>query len=179
MKACSALENQVLIGYEDGSVALWDIAEHKMVARTTFHPDAVMCLDYLASINRGYCGSVSNTVSSFNINNTAEEQIDITEPNKTDTASPDAVTLCSKMDKVAEVSVSCEGFSDCKVRNDGKIVAFAGWDSNVRVFGCKKLKQLAVLNYHKEGVRCITFADDNTMACGSKDQQISLWDIYK
>ncbi|XP_052807259.1 guanine nucleotide-binding protein subunit beta-like protein 1 [Mya arenaria] len=154
MKMCIANDRSLLVGYEDGSVALWDIGEHKMVSRLQLHADAVMCLDYCSKLTKGFSGSVSEDIFSCVLNNN---------------------TIVKK----TEVKVTNAGFSDCKVRRDGKIVAFAGWDSNVRIFGAKHLKPLAVLNYHKEGVQCVTFSEDYLMACGSKDQLISLWDLYR
>ena len=55
----------------------------------------------------------------------------------------------------------------------------------VRVFGWKKGKLLAILNYHSAAVHCVSFAgpqaqleDSNLMICGSKDERISLWKLY-
>ncbi|KAF8853719.1 WD domain-containing protein [Acephala macrosclerotiorum] len=45
------------------------------------------------------------------------------------------------------------------MRNDGKIFATAGWDSRVRVYGSKGMKELAVLKWHKEGCYAVSFAD--------------------
>ena len=54
------------------------------------------------------------------------------------------------------------------------------------MFGLKKGKPLAILNYHTENVYSITFADSatsspddsNLFACGSKDGRISLWMLF-
>ena len=55
----------------------------------------------------------------------------------------------------------------------------------IRVFGFKKGKPLAILNYHSATVNCIAFAgvnappeDRNLLVCGSKDKRISLWRLY-
>lgn len=45
------------------------------------------------------------------------------------------------------------------VRNDEKIFATAGWDSKVRVYSVKTMKELAVLKWHKEGCYALAFAD--------------------
>lgn len=44
------------------------------------------------------------------------------------------------------------------IRSDARILATAGWDSRVRVYSAKTLKELAVLKWHKEGCYAIAFA---------------------
>jgi WD40 repeat protein len=51
------------------------------------------------------------------------------------------------------------GQQSLRIRNDGKIFATAGWDSKVRVYATKSLKELAVLKWHKEGCYSLVFAD--------------------
>lgn len=47
------------------------------------------------------------------------------------------------------------------VRSDGRIFATAGWDSKARVYSCKTLKELAVLEWHKVGCYTVAFPDMN------------------
>jgi WD40 repeat protein len=98
------------------------------------------------------------------------------------------------------------GQQSLQLRNDGKIFATAGWDSKVRVYSTKSMKELAVLKWHKEGCYAVAFADifeenegegtevvkkmgvkeerlwkaktAHWIAVGSKDGKVSLWDIY-
>ncbi|KAF9894697.1 ASTRA complex subunit [Aspergillus nanangensis] len=51
------------------------------------------------------------------------------------------------------------GQQGLRVRSDGKIFAVGGWDSRVRVYSCKSLKELAVLKWHKDGCYAVAFAD--------------------
>ena len=51
------------------------------------------------------------------------------------------------------------GQQSLKFRNDGKIFATAGWDSRVRVYSSKAMRELAVLKWHKEGIYGVTFAE--------------------
>ncbi len=51
------------------------------------------------------------------------------------------------------------GQQGLRIRSDGKIFATAGWDSKVRVYATKSLKELAVLKWHKEGCYSIALAD--------------------
>ena len=55
----------------------------------------------------------------------------------------------------------------------------------IRVFGWKKGKPLAALNYHSATVNCVSFAAKtapeehrNALICGSRDQRITLWKLY-
>ena len=55
----------------------------------------------------------------------------------------------------------------------------------IRVFGFKKGKPLAILNYHSSTVNCLAFPgpsaqteNRNLLVCGSKDKRISLWRLY-
>ena len=43
-------------------------------------------------------------------------------------------------------------------RSDGKVFATAGWDSHVRVYSGKTMKELAVLKWHKGGCYATAFA---------------------
>lgn len=45
------------------------------------------------------------------------------------------------------------------VRSDGALFATAGWDSKIRVYSCKTMKELAVLKWHKEGAYAVTFSN--------------------
>ncbi|KAL2830867.1 WD40-repeat-containing domain protein [Aspergillus cavernicola] len=49
------------------------------------------------------------------------------------------------------------GQQGLRIRSDGKIFATAGWDSRVRVYSCKTMKELAVLKWHKEGCYAVAF----------------------
>lgn len=54
----------------------------------------------------------------------------------------------------------------------------------IRVFGCKKGKPLAVLDYHSGTIQSIAFTGSslahrsNLMISGSKDGRVSLWKLY-
>uniref|UniRef100_A0A8C1W432 Guanine nucleotide binding protein (G protein), beta polypeptide 1-like n=1 Tax=Cyprinus carpio TaxID=7962 RepID=A0A8C1W432_CYPCA len=81
------------------------------------------------------------------------------------------------------VQMTNPGVSQLCIRADGKILATAGWDDNIRVFGWKKLKPLAVLQHHTDMVNSVAFSDhqdppQRLLAAGSKDQRISVWSIY-
>ena len=67
------------------------------------------------------------------------------------------------------VNTKHAGQQGLRVRSDGKIFATAGWDSRVRVYSCKSLKELAVLKWHKEGCYAVAFADVADSAATSNE----------
>lgn len=87
----------ILIGYEDGSVALWDLRKNKMVDRVKVHEESVMCMDFNSEIKRGFSGSVDQNLVSLDIKD-------------------QTVKLGRK------VTVKNPGFNDIVTREDGKIV---------------------------------------------------------
>ncbi|KAL4938403.1 hypothetical protein BDV06DRAFT_57096 [Aspergillus oleicola] len=56
------------------------------------------------------------------------------------------------------VNTKHAGQQGLRVRSDGKIFATGGWDSRVRVYSCKSMKEFAVLKWHKEGCYAVAFA---------------------
>lgn len=57
------------------------------------------------------------------------------------------------------VNTKHSGQQGLRVRSDGKIFATAGWDSRVRVYSGKTMKELAVLKWHKEGCYAVAFGE--------------------
>lgn len=55
------------------------------------------------------------------------------------------------------------------IRDDGRVLATAGWDKRVRVYGAKGLKELAVLKWHREGCYAVAFADVLPSAAGEEE----------
>lgn len=45
------------------------------------------------------------------------------------------------------------------MRNDGRIYSTAGWDSRIRIYSAKSMKELAVLKHHKQGCYETALAD--------------------
>jgi WD40 repeat protein len=50
------------------------------------------------------------------------------------------------------------GQQSLRVRSDGRIIVTGGWDSRIRIYSTKTLKEVAVLKWHKEGVYAVDFA---------------------
>ncbi|CAI4213053.1 unnamed protein product [Parascedosporium putredinis] len=56
------------------------------------------------------------------------------------------------------VNTKHAGQQGLRIRSDGSIFATAGWDSKVRVYSAKSLKEVAVLKWHKSGCYVTSFA---------------------
>ncbi|KAL3881433.1 hypothetical protein ACJMK2_027875 [Sinanodonta woodiana] len=147
--------SQILIGYEDGSITLWDIRTYKLISEAKVHTESLMCMDYSNTANKGISGSTDNKLCTWTVQE--ESQISVTDT----------------------IQMTNPGFNDILIRTDDKVFGVAGWDKQVRIFGLKKNKPLALLSYHRENVQCLAYAQDLTFACGSRDSLISIWDIYK
>ncbi|KAF7712204.1 Uncharacterized protein PECH_003917 [Penicillium ucsense] len=57
------------------------------------------------------------------------------------------------------VNTKHSGQQGLRIRNDAKIFATAGWDSRVRVYSCRTMKELAVLKWHKDGCYAVAFGE--------------------
>ncbi|KAJ8415401.1 hypothetical protein AAFF_G00423810 [Aldrovandia affinis] len=149
----------LLAGYEDGCVSLWDVSQRRVLCERAAHPEPVMCLDFDPARLRGVSGSSERAVSSWTLDGQQSLQLQ------------ESVQLVNP------------GVSQLRIREDRKILASAGWDHRIRLFGWKRLKPLAVLQYHADMVHCIAFSDHQdprhrVMAAGSKDERISIWSVY-
>nr|XP_020661126.1 guanine nucleotide-binding protein subunit beta-like protein 1 [Pogona vitticeps] len=149
----------LLAGYEDGSVVLWNLSTGKMWSRLACHQEPIMSLDFDSEKAKGASGSSEKMLCVWRQN----EQQDL--------------------ELLQTYQLTNPGIAEVALRQDGKILATAGWDHRVRLFGWKKLKPLAVLDYHGASVHCVAFSDhcqpsERLMAAGSKDHRISVWSIY-
>lgn len=155
----SGLGPLLVAGYEDGSLLLWDVTQRSILSQTKAHPEPVMCLTFDPERLRGVSGSSEKNLTPWMLDRQNNLQLQ------------DNVTLVNP------------GVSQLCIRGDGKLLASAGWDHRVRVFGWKRLKPLAVLQYHTDMVQSVAFSDhqdprQRLLAAGSKDQRISMWSIY-
>ncbi|XP_033899500.2 guanine nucleotide-binding protein subunit beta-like protein 1 isoform X3 [Acipenser ruthenus] len=146
-------------GYEDGSVSLWNLSERSLLSRLACHAEPVMSLDFDPGKLRGVSGSSEKAINSWTLDGQQSLKLQ------------DSVELVNP------------GISYLCIREDRRILATAGWDHRIRLLGWKKLKPLAVLQYHTDVVQCVAFSDHDVpskrlMAAGSKDQRISFWSVY-
>jgi WD40 repeat protein len=62
------------------------------------------------------------------------------------------------------VNTKHSGQQGLRIRSDEKVFATAGWDSRIRVYSGKTMKELAVLKWHKDGCYSIAFGDTESMS---------------
>ncbi|KAI4646910.1 hypothetical protein J4E93_005134 [Alternaria ventricosa] len=97
------------------------------------------------------------------------------------------------------------GQQSLRVRSDGRLLITGGWDSRIRIYSTKTLKEVAVLKWHKEGVYSTAFGEilsqdeigcgdgainkrqrdreeqsklKHWVAAGAKDGKVSLWEVF-
>ena len=63
------------------------------------------------------------------------------------------------------------------IRSDGKVFSTAGWDSKVRVYSAKTMRETAVLKWHRDGCFATAFAEILLKGNGEKSQADDLTDI--
>ena len=75
------------------------------------------------------------------------------------------------------INTKHSGQQGLRIRSDGKIFATAGWDSRVRVYSGKSMKELAVLKWHKDGCYSVAFGEvdpapsPEPLSCHSEDYE--------
>ncbi|XP_068956941.1 guanine nucleotide-binding protein subunit beta-like protein 1 isoform X3 [Petaurus breviceps papuanus] len=158
-KPASGSSPLLLAGYEDGSVILWNVSERRRLSRLSCHKEPVMSLDFDSGRAKGLSGSSEKVLCIWSLD--AQHNLKV----------------CRTQE------LTNPGIADIAIRPDGKILATAGWDHRIRLFGWKQLKPLAVLDYHSAAVHCVAFSDpgrssEQLLAGGSKDQRISVWSVY-
>ncbi|KAK2594518.1 Astra associated protein 1 Asa1 [Conoideocrella luteorostrata] len=107
----------------------------------------------------------------FNPNERIIEEIDVTGPQEPSLLS-EGLKIAARSDRGGVPTVWREwkhpnkvintkhsGQQSLEVRSDGGIFATAGWDTKIRVYSCKTMKELAVLKWHKEGAYAVSFSD--------------------
>ncbi|XP_074640583.1 guanine nucleotide-binding protein subunit beta-like protein 1 [Tubulanus polymorphus] len=149
-------KRMILIGYESGHLLLWDYSSNEIISSTKLHQESLLCFDFHNGLMKGLSGSTDNRLISWTI---------------------DAMTRTLVVR--SEIKITNPGVNTVKIRRDGRIFVTGGWDKNIRIFNTRKMKQLAVLSFHKQPINCVLFHKDNSVIVGSEDGQISVWSIYK
>ncbi|CAD5111205.1 DgyrCDS537 [Dimorphilus gyrociliatus] len=142
---------QVLVGYEDGGISLWDRDTEDF--HHSLFTEPVMCIGYSAELSRGVSGSAENNLILWSLQE-------------------------KKLNVLKNIEATGSGFNCIKFRNDSRIFVTGGWDGQGRVYGAKSGKQLAVLSYHTESIQSVSISQSNLIYLGSKDGNISIWNVY-
>ena len=58
-------ETDIFVGYEDGSVSLWDTLKKEEVTHLSLHENPVMSMDFSPVLNKGITGSTGRGKSFF------------------------------------------------------------------------------------------------------------------
>ncbi|TPX41702.1 hypothetical protein SeMB42_g05457 [Synchytrium endobioticum] len=157
-------------GYEDGSVTIWAALHASMIGRIDIFKEPIFSLDVHHEGLKGVAAGAENRIATFSI--------EFDEAGSTKS--------------LQYALLPSAGIADVAIRGDGRIVATAGWDSKIRIFAMKKLRPLAVLTAHRDGVQCVAFAWKShwpdsrerenewasLLATGSKDKRVALYKIY-
>ncbi|BGP57545.1 Astra associated protein 1 Asa1 [Rhodotorula sphaerocarpa] len=203
-----------LIGYESGQLALFrfsptaafEIAEpsdhlgtyHRprekkvvdenegwdLVWAEKGHRDAIMSLAVDAKARFAYTVAADHFICKYRISDLSPEEAELPRIHVEPTDSP--------------------GKSSIVIRDDGKLLATAGWDGELRLYSAKTLAPLAVLSLHRLSLQALAFAptapefpsddddiDDSSdeqagpsgagrpwLAAGGQEAKISLWEPY-
>ncbi|EME78905.1 uncharacterized protein MYCFIDRAFT_43661 [Pseudocercospora fijiensis CIRAD86] len=148
----------ILGGYESGHACVWSQQDGRRQWQLTYmrkgHTQPVLSLD-IALDHKCFFTSSADAIIGRHPLNDGDENL----PAKT-------------------VQTKHAGQQGLTVRNDGKIFATAGWDSRIRVYSVRTMKELAVLKWHKEGCYAISFAkvaksaaESATLGMRQKDDQ--------
>lgn len=153
------------VGYEAGHVIVWDVAQAatpslvrtcQPLASGKLHSEPVMALDIDIGGSSGVSGSAEDKLVVFTIDYSARAVV-----------------------PAMSINVRKQGVADIALRQDGKLLASAGWDGNVRVYKRANGKALAVLKYHTQAASAVVFSPETyLLASGARDGTIALWDIY-
>ncbi|KAG0039953.1 ASTRA complex subunit [Podila clonocystis] len=130
----------MLVGYEDGSMTLFREQTHAKSKRLMEVVWTIKCHLMAMDISSDHEYAVSCSSDSLMVKYRLFGQL-------------------QGVPEIIQVPLRTTGVADAKFRNDNRILALAGWDGKIRVFSAKTLKPLAVLQYHREGLYCLDFAN--------------------
>ena len=134
----------IIAGYESGHTTVSQFSSNNwsVIYTSQVHTQPILSLD-VSPLKDAYLTSSADAII-------AKHPIPVT---------PENIIMAVQNLPLKTVQTKHSGQQGLRVRNDGKIFATAGWDTKVRVYSTKSMKELAVLKWHKEGCFAVAFAD--------------------
>jgi len=134
----------VIAGYESGHTTVSQLSSEawKVLYTAQAHTQPVLSLDVSPSKEYYLTSSADAIIAKHPIPVSAE-----------------SVIMAVENMPLKTLQTKHSGQQGLRIRNDGKVFATAGWDSKIRVYSTKGMKELAVLKWHKEGCYSVAFAD--------------------
>lgn len=166
-----------------------------MTYRTQAHTQPILSLDVHPSLDYFLTSSADDiiakhpiptaqqeTIPDFDPNNRVIEEIDATPGSRSsllsaqlkgdETSRAVRQTIRKEWEYPTKtVSTKHSGQQSLRIRSDGRIFATAGWDSKIRVYSCKTMKELAVLQWHKVGCYAVALASVSAPDASSESGQ--------
>eukprot|EP00301_Raphidiophrys_heterophryoidea_P019979 c4783_g1_i2.p1 GENE.c4783_g1_i2~~c4783_g1_i2.p1 ORF type:complete len:205 (-),score=62.40 c4783_g1_i2:22-636(-) len=184
----------VVGGFENGCVSCWDMRQVSVpLWSLQSHKDSVTCVAFSSSMRYGFTAGADhavtclhtkqNTIQQNNAINTINHNINQAEQNTSSASSaslPTSSSVVRVSPPVPSVPFYLSGTAgDIAMRHDERLIAYACWDSHVRIFQLRHHKPLAVLKYHTGSCYSVAFCSQSrVLASGGKDGRIALWDVY-
>lgn len=148
----------VIVGYENGSVGVWDLRNPSaLLCSHKLFPEPVLALDCSPDFQDAAAGGANTNLLTMSLK-LAEATIKVRK----------------------SVEIANEGLGALKVRPDGKILATGGWDGRIRIWKWKKCTPLTILKYHTREVADLDFdtCGNLRLVSGSRDNTLCLWTVY-
>lgn len=136
----------ILVGWESGlasvSVHIGD-GKWQTIYASTAHTQPILSLSPTPDFSRFFTSGADALIAAHSV----------------PVARASSTLLFSDQEGPKVVKTGHAGQQSLTVRNDGKVLATAGWDGRVRIYSVKTLRELACLKWHREGVYAVGFAD--------------------
>lgn len=156
----------VLVGCEDGTIALWDVRRNDALCYTPSPVTGGPILS-LASAPGGHVAVAASSTDRLSA---------VADTNPISSDNPCSLAL------VQQVALSTAGVGEVVWTRDGRLIMSAGWDGSVRVWDgrrspCALLTPVASLRWHEGSVSSVALSSDGlVLASGGKDGTVALWD---
>ncbi|CDF40200.1 WD40-repeat containing protein [Chondrus crispus] len=149
---CERKEN-VVVGYEDGTLRLWSTSERKVLRIFRGHKSKVVCVAMSGDGRRVVSGSWDGSVRVWGV----------------ETGAQVGEALVGHTSWVVSVAMS----------GDGRRVVSGSWDKSVRVWDVETGAQVGeALVGHTETVRSVAMSGDGRrVVSGSYDKSVRVWDV--